>query len=150
MTMPKYGMGSGIKVKDVMVKKIITMDAKKSIADAAKMMKKHEIGSVIIVNAKKQAIGIVTERDMVRRAVAKGMDSKAPLSGIMSKAIFTTAPDTEIENAARMMIRNGVKRLPVIDRKGVLVGIISDDDMAKAWPGLIDLAEEKGYLKGET
>jgi CBS domain-containing protein len=143
-------MGSGITVKDVMVKKIITMDAKRSIADAARMMKKHEIGSVIIVNGRKQAIGIVTERDMVRKAMAKEMSPKEPLSRIMSKAIYTIAPETELEDAARVMIGNGVRRLPVIDKKGVLVGIISDDDMSKAWPGLIGLAEEKGYLKGET
>jgi CBS domain-containing protein len=140
-------MGSGIRVKDVMVKRIVTMDAKRSIADAAKKMKEREIGSVIVVNAKRQAVGIVTERDIVRRAVAKGIAYKEPLSKIMSKAIFTIAPDTELENAARMMVKNDVKRLPVIDKKGALVGIISDDDMAKAWPGLIDLAEEKGYLK---
>jgi CBS domain-containing protein len=133
-----------------MVKRIITMDAKKSIADAAKRMKDREIGSVIIINAKRQAVGIVTERDIVRRAVAKGMGHNEPVSKIMSKSIFTTAPDTEVEMAAKMMVKNGIKRLPVIDRKGALVGIISDDDMAKAWPGLIDLAEEKGYLKGET
>jgi CBS domain-containing protein len=143
-------MGSGIKVKDVMVKRIITMDAKKSISDAANRMKDREIGSVIIINAKKQAVGIVTERDIVRRAVAKGMSHKEPVSKIMSKSIFTIAPDTELEIAAKMMVKNGIKRLPVIDKKGDLVGIISDDDMAKAWPGLIDLAEEKGYLKGET
>ncbi|MCX6774194.1 MAG: CBS domain-containing protein [Candidatus Micrarchaeota archaeon] len=143
-------MGSGIKVKDVMVKRIITMDANKAIAEAAKKMAQNEIGSVIIINDKKEVKGIVTERDLVRRVIAKGIDAKKEKVGkIMTRGIVTVSPDMEIEKAAKLMIKEGVKKLPVIDKKGILIGIISEDDMSKAWPGLIDIAEERGYLKAE-
>jgi CBS domain-containing protein len=143
-------MGSGIKVKDVMVKRIITMDASKAIAEAAKKMAQNEVGSVIIINDKKEIKGIVTERDLVRRVIAKGIDAKKEKVGkIMTRGIVTVSPDMEIEKAAKLMIREKVKKLPVIDKKGILIGIISEDDMSKAWPGLIDIAEERGYLKAE-
>jgi CBS domain-containing protein len=143
-------MGSGIKVKDVMVKRIITMDANRSIAEAAKKMTQNEVGSVIIINNKKEIKGIITERDLVRRAIAKGIDTrKEKASKIMTRGIVTVSPELEIEKAAKLMIREKVKRLPVIDKKGILIGIISEDDMSKAWPGLIDVAEERGYLKAE-
>jgi len=143
-------MGSGIKVQDVMVKRIIAMDARKTVAEAARRMAQNEVGSVIVTNDKKEVKGIITERDIVRRVVAKGLDAKRKrLETVMTKGVITVAPEIDLEKAAKLMIRKKVKRLPVIDKKGILIGIISEDDMSRAWPGLIDIAEERGYLKAE-
>jgi len=143
-------MGSGIKVQDVMVKRIIAMDARKTVAEAARRMAQNEVGSVIVTNDKKEVKGIITERDIVRRVVAKGLDAKRKrLETVMTKGVITVAPEIDLEKAAKLMIRKKVKRLPVIDKKGILIGIISEDDMSRAWPGLIDIAEEREYLKAE-
>jgi CBS domain-containing protein len=143
-------MGSGIKGKDVMIKRIIPIDDNKTIAEAAKKMTQNEIGSVIIIDNKKEIKGIATERDIVRRAVAKGIDAKKEkIAKIMTKGVVTVSPELEIEKAAKLMVKEKVKKLPVIDKKGILIGIISEDDMSRVWPGLIDIAEERGYLKAE-
>jgi CBS domain-containing protein len=113
-------------------------------------MTQNEVGSVIIIDSKKEIKGIVTERDIVRRAVAKGIDvKKEKLGKIMTRGVVTVSPELEIEKAAKLMVREKVKKLPVIDKKGILIGIISEDDMSRVWPGLIDIAEERGYLKAE-
>ena len=93
-------------------------------------MSQKEVGDLIVVD-NEIPIGIVTERDFVRRVIAKGRDaSDTPVSYVMSKPLITISPDASINVAARKMTKHGIRRLPVLqDHK--LVGIIVVSDFAK-------------------
>ena len=138
-------MGSNIKVGDIMIKNIITIEKVSSIVDAAKLMKENSIGSVIITEGNK-AVGIVTERDIVRKAVASGSIDKN-VEDIMSSPIIVITPENSLEEAAKAMRQNKIKRLVVIGEGEELVGIISEDDIVKVLPSLIDLVEEKARIE---
>ena len=127
-----------------MVKKVITLEKGAKIIDAAKVMKENSIGSVVIIENDK-AVGIVTERDLVRKAVANNNIDKN-VEDVMSSPLIVVTPETSIEDASKAMKENRIKRLIVIDNEGVLKGIISEDDIIKVLPSIIDLVEEKAKL----
>lgn len=139
-------MSSELKVGDIMTKKVIVIDKGSPLVDAAKLMKKHDIGSIIVVNGK-TAIGIITERDIVRKVIAQAKDaSKIKVEEVMSKPLRVIRPTASIEEAARAMKSNRVKRLPVINDKKELIGILSEGDLARLLPSVVDLIEEKSKL----
>lgn len=113
-----------------MVKDVITISKDKTAYDAAILMSNNEIGSVIVVEDDK-IIGIVTERDLVRKVCAKLLPSnKVLIKDIMSKPVITGEPDLEPEAAVQRMLNNKVRRLPIVE-DGRLVGIVTITDLAK-------------------
>lgn len=117
-------------VKNVMAKPVITVDAGSPIYEVAKIMSEKGIGSVVVAEKGKH-IGIVTERDIIQRVVAKGLDaSKVSAKDIMSKALITVNGNTPIINAIRIMEKNKVRRLLVVER-GRLVGIVTQRDLLR-------------------
>ncbi len=138
-------MGSNIKVGDIMVKNVITLSKGKNLVDAANVMKENSIGSVVIVDEEK-AIGILTERDIIRKAVARNNINKK-VEEVMSSPIIVIKPENTIEEAVKAMKENGVKRLIVIGEDGVLKGIITEDDVINILPSLIDLIEERAKIE---
>ncbi|MBD3210323.1 CBS domain-containing protein [Candidatus Micrarchaeota archaeon] len=142
-------MGSDLRVGDIMTTKVIVIPFGKTALDVAKLMKKHSIGSVIIVEDKagKHAKGIITERDIVYKALAKGEDPRnAKVEKIMSKPLRVVRPETTIEEAARAMQENKIKRLPVVNDESELIGILSEGDIMKIFPVVVDLIEERAAL----
>lgn len=126
-----------------MVKDVITIEFGSSAVEAAKLMKEHDIGSVVIVQENK-AKGIITERDIVRKLVSVGkIDST--VEQIMSSPIIVVKPEVTLEDASKAMHSNKIKRLIVIDNEDALAGIISEDDIIKLLPSLLELVEEKAY-----
>ena len=111
-----------------MVKDVITVEPRQSVKKAAELMKKNEIGSLIVVEDEKP-IGIVTERDMVNRVLILDRDPhKMKVQDIMTGSLVSGKPDMEIMQAARLMFKRGIKKLPVIDR-GRLIGIVTLTDL---------------------
>ncbi|MFH0737832.1 MAG: CBS domain-containing protein [Candidatus Micrarchaeota archaeon] len=142
-------MGSDLRVGDIMTKKVVFVPFGKTILDVAKAMKKNGIGSVIVVEDKegKHAKGIITERDVVYKILAKGEDPyKSKAEDIMSKPLRVVKPDTTIEDAAKAMRENKVKRLPVVNDDNELIGILSEGDIMKIFPVVVDLIEERAAL----
>ena len=128
-----------------MVKNVITIEKGKNIVDAAKIMRENSIGSVV-VTSHDRAVGILTERDIIRKAVSQNnIDRK--VEELMTSPIIVIKPQNTIEEAVKSMRDNGVKRLVVIDDEGVLRGIITEDDVVKILPSLIDLIEEKAMIE---
>ncbi len=127
-----------------MIKDVITLEVGHSIVDAAKLMKKQEIGSIIITKGEK-AVGIITERDIVRKAVAEGSIDKR-VGDLMSNPLIVVTPDLPIEQAAKVMRENKVKKLIVVDAENNLKGIITETDIVKVIPAWISLLEEKAML----
>ena len=115
-------------VRDIMKTDVVSMPASRSVQEAAKEMASRSI-SCIVITEQKKPIGIVTERDLVRRIIAKGkLPEDFELKDIMTKNPITVKPDASIVDAARMMKRNKIRRFPIIE-KGFLVGIITETDI---------------------
>jgi CBS domain-containing protein len=112
-----------------MTKNVITIDLKKSVFDAAVLMSEKLIGCLVIVDGE-EPVGIVTERDFVRRVVAKNLPLETTVSEIMSQPLITIDPDASLREAARLMLNNKVRRLPVV-KENKLVGIIVIADFAR-------------------
>lgn len=115
-------------VRDIMNTDVVSLTPKTSVHEAAKTMASKNI-SCVVVTARNKPVGIMTERDLLRKVVAKDKSAKdLTVEDIMTKDPTTVKPDTSIVDAARMMKRNKFRRFPIIE-KGVLVGIITETDI---------------------
>jgi CBS domain-containing protein len=117
------------KVKDFMTKGVLTIDAEKTIFEAAELMSQKEVGDVVVVEGEIPR-GIVTERDFVRRVVAKKRPLDTKISDVMTKPLITIGPEASLKEAARKMVNKGIRRLPVVEQHK-LVGIIVVSDFAR-------------------
>ena len=117
------------KVKDFMTKGVLTVDEEKTIFEAAELMSQKEVGDVVVLKGEIPR-GIVTERDFVRRVVAKKTSLDAKISDVMSKPLITISPEASLKEAARKMVNRGIRRLPVVEQHK-LVGIIVVSDFAR-------------------
>ncbi|MDV3293795.1 MAG: CBS domain-containing protein [Nitrososphaerales archaeon] len=115
-----------IYVKDVMSRRVRTIDSKAKVLDAAKRLSQWKIGSLVIL-AGDRPVGIITEGD-VSKAVARGLNPAKTRVGFLSKKLITIGPDERLEDAAKTMAATGVKKLPVMEG-GKLVGIITQTDI---------------------
>jgi len=117
-------------VRDIMTKNMVMIDYDKSALEAAKIMAERGISSVFVVKDN-HPIGIVTERDFIKKICAKEISvSEIKMSDIMSKIVTTADPETPIEVAVQRMVNHKVRRLPIMEA-GKLVGIITVTDLAK-------------------
>ena len=117
-------------LRDIMIKKVITIERDKNAQDAAKAMAEHEIGSLVVVSEGKP-VGIVTERDLVRKVCVKDtVSSKIPLADIMSSPVIFAEPDMLIETAVQRMFNSKIRRLVILE-SDKLVGIVTVSDLAK-------------------
>lgn len=117
-------------VKDIMSKELVTISKERSALDAAKIMTDKGVSSLIVLSGD-QPVGIVTERDFIKKICLKELQlSEVPIEQIMSKIRTYATPDTSIEVAVQRMINNRIRRLPIID-DDKLVGIVTVTDLAK-------------------
>ncbi len=123
-----------MRVGDICVKEVVCATPANSAADVAAMMKRHGIGIVPVWDEDHMA-GVITDRDIVVQCVAAGVDSKkCHVSEFMTANPVTVSPETDLEEAARMMGSEQIRRLPVVEN-GKLVGIISLSDIAVTLSG---------------
>jgi CBS domain-containing protein len=129
-----------MQVKDVMTKSIASVNINDNVERAAQLMKEYNIGSVPVCDGEK-VIGILTDRDIALRSVAEGMNGKVQsVRDIMTSNPVIASPDTDIEDASRIMSERQIRRLPVVENNS-LVGMISLGDLAVE-PKLEQSAEE--------
>ncbi|HET6517376.1 MAG TPA: CBS domain-containing protein [Nitrosopumilaceae archaeon] len=115
-------------IRDIMEKNVITIEYDKMVLDAACLMKENKISFLVVLKNNEPA-GIITERDLVRKIVAKDkVASKIPLSEIMSYKFRSVTPSTEIEDAVQKMLNHKIRRLLVVE-EGKLVGVITQTDL---------------------
>lgn len=134
-------MSTGIKVRDAMVKGVITGKPDQNVVEASRIMRNEDVGSLIICDGNKPA-GIVTREDIVSKVVAKDLHpSKILLREIMSKELVTCNQDSDISEAAKLMSRYQFERIPVVSM-GELVGIISTREIAKVAPAALEIMTE--------
>jgi CBS domain-containing protein len=116
-------------VKDIMTKEVTTIGSDKSVFEAAELMSEKGLGCVIVI-IKAFPVGIITERDIVRRIVAKRASLDVKVTEVMSKTLITVDPDTSLKDAARIMSTNKIRRLPVL-KNNQLVGIVVASDFVR-------------------
>jgi CBS domain-containing protein len=116
-------------VKDIMTKDVVTIESTKTVFDAAEVMTEKELGCLIVV-IKAFPVGIITERDIVKRIVAKRVSVDTKLKDVMTKTLITVEPDTSLKEAARVMSTNKIRRLPVL-KDNKLVGIVVATDFVR-------------------
>ena len=134
-------------VKEVMKAKVITVKPDTSVKEAAQLMRKNRVGSVIVVDDK--PIGILTESDIIEKIVAE--DKKASdilVKEIMTSPIIVIEPYIDLEEAMRTMSTCNVRRLPVIEN-GKLIGIITQKDVIKSSPTLMEISREWSKIEGD-
>ncbi|MEA2090535.1 MAG: CBS domain-containing protein [Thermoproteota archaeon] len=130
-----------LQVEDVMIKDVITVDADSTVKDAAKIMNRFEIGSLIVVKDSK-AVGIMTERDVLKRVVAVAeKPEKTLVEDVMSKPLIVVEPEMELEDAVKLMFKMKIKKLPVV-KNGKLVGLVSLTDIARFQPQMIKILKK--------
>ena len=116
-------------IKDIMTKKVISIGANNSVFEAADLMSSKQVSCLVIMDGELPT-GIVTERDIVRRVVAKKLPVDTKVSEIMSKSLITIDSDASIKEAARLMSSNKIRRLPVV-KQNRLVGIVVAADFVR-------------------
>lgn len=120
-----------MKVKECMVKQTVCIKPETNIYEVAKLMDENHVGCLPICDNNGDVAGIVTDRDIVLRGIACCKDIKTtPISDIMTTKVVKTSPDTDLEDVADLMIKNQIRRLPVIDGNQI-VGMITLGDFAK-------------------
>jgi len=111
-----------------MTKNVITIDARDDAMDAAKLMKEKKIASLVVTKGN-IPFGIVTERDFVRIICAKNLQSKqTKVANIASSPLITVDPDAPIEDAARIMAKNRIRRIVAVENDAI-VGILTATDL---------------------
>jgi len=132
-----------IPVRDVMSSPVITVKEDDTVDKVAKLMDQHRIGSVVVVKDADEPVGVITERDIVRKVVAKDeLPSEIKAKDIMSTPLIVIDADESVKEAARMMAKFDIRRL-IVMHKGRMVGIVSARDLLLAMPDLIDIMVER-------
>jgi CBS domain-containing protein len=117
------------RVRDVMTKNPVTVPPTATLAQAAQEMSERDIGDVLVADGSKIR-SVLTDRDIIVRAVAQGMDpQRTQVSEVASSADVTVSPDEPVEKAVQLMRQHKVRRLPVCDNDK-LVGVVSLGDLA--------------------
>jgi CBS domain-containing protein len=148
--MAEIGLRTKMFVRDVMSSPVITIDEDETSNKAAVSMDRNDLGAVIVTNKAGKSIGIITERDLVIRVLAKNLKPDT-IKGkeIMTTPLVTIEPEATISDAARRMTRLDIRRLGVI-YKGNLLGIISSKDILSVMPELIEIMQERSRIEGEA
>ncbi|HHQ45157.1 MAG TPA: CBS domain-containing protein [Candidatus Altiarchaeales archaeon] len=130
-----------LKVGDVMTKGVICIDIGDTVQEAAEIMGKNDISSLLVTD-KGDGVGVVTERDIIKKVVAKSREpGKIAVQDIMSSPLLTLNPDSSIEEAARLMRDKDIRRVFVTSRDKI-VGILSESDIVGIEPALHTLIQE--------
>ena len=124
----------GKNVQDAMTSNPCAIDADKPVSYAAKMMKEEDVGLAPIVEGDR-LVGTVTDRDIVTRVIAEGRDpDSTSVRDIASTDLVTIDPQQELGEALQLMAQHQVRRLPVVEEGGKLVGVVAQADVAEHAP----------------
>lgn len=134
-------------VREAMSSPVITIDEDQNMAEVAKMMEENNIGATIVTRVDGQPVGIVTERDIVVRVVAKGAPPKdVKVKEVMTSPLRTVEPEVSLTDAMSLMTKLNIRRLGVT-YKGALVGVISVKDILRLVPTLIEIVQERSRIR---
>jgi len=134
-------MKARVPVVEIMSTSPVTISADATVAEAASIMRDKEIGSLVVLEDSRPT-GIVTERDVVTKVAAANKSAKdTDVREIMTSPLVAVHPHQEVAEAAKVMAARKIRRLPVI-KEGKLVGMITENDIIRVWPQLIEVTRE--------
>jgi CBS domain-containing protein len=116
-------------LSEIMSTKTVTVGIDEYVEEALRLMVKFDVGSVIVIDGSKP-VGIVTERDVTRASLRGDLLLKLPVRSLMSRPLQTASPSTEIWRAFELMLKLGVRRLPLVEG-GMLVGMVTEKDLTR-------------------
>lgn len=121
------------KIAEVMTDRPRAIAPETSIREAARLMEEEDVGSLPVVEEGARLVGIVTDRDIAIRAVARGLElEETSVMDIASKEVYGLTPDDDLDKALEMMARAQVRRLPIVVRDNELVGMVAQADVARS------------------
>jgi len=145
-------------IREICNRSVVCATSDTTAADAAKLMRQHHIGNVVVVDRQdgdRTPLGVVTDRDLVVEVVAAGLDPAVlKLGDLLVGRLVTAEESTSYAETIRIMALHGVRRLPVVNGSGFLVGIVSVDDLlpqlASPLAALADLAGRSRRYEMQT
>jgi CBS domain-containing protein len=123
-----------VKIQDVMTRNPASVTPDAPASEAAQIMKNEDVGVVPVVenNDSRRLVGVVTDRDLAVRLVAEGRDGQSRVRDVMSAGhLHTRSPDDDLDAAMDTMAKEQVRRIPIVDERGALVGIVSQADVVR-------------------
>lgn len=148
--MSEIGLRTRMLVKDIMSSPVVTTSEDVPTNAIAKVMNENKLGCVVVTNKDGKPLGMITERDLVIRVLAKNLKPGAVIAkDIMTAPLATIEPEATISDAARRMSRLDIRRLGVI-YKSDLVGLISSKDILSVMPELIEIIQERSLIEGNS
>jgi CBS domain-containing protein len=128
-------------VRDICTKVVVTVSPEATVHEAAHRMWTRKVGALVVTGDTGKPVGILTDRDIVVRVVALGKDpAKVQVGSVLRRNLTVIREDQGILDATKILSRRGVRRLPVVDAKGKLVGIVALDDLLRL------LGSEMGHI----
>jgi CBS domain-containing protein len=126
-----------MKISELMTKNPCTVTPDTPVSEAARLMKEEDVGIMPVVErvggaeTRGRLVGVVTDRDIAVRHVAEGRTTDSPVRDVMSGGVMTANPDDSVETVMELMGREQIRRIPVVDERGSLVGVVSQADLAR-------------------
>jgi CBS domain-containing protein len=118
-----------MQLREIMTAGVVTAPAEADVRSVARLMRDRSVGSVVICDSEGEPAAMVTDRDLAVRALAEQRPASEPVAGHASRPLITGDAQMDLEEAAALMVRHSVRRLPVLEG-GSLVGIVTLDDIA--------------------
>lgn len=148
--MAEIGLRSKMLVRDVMSSPVIAIGEDAPANRIAELMDKHDLGCIIVTNKEGKPLGIITERDLVVRVLAKNAKPDTlKANEVMTSPLITIEPDATISDAARKMSKLDIRRLGVIYKKQI-TGLLSSKDILGVMPELIEIIQERARIENEN
>jgi CBS domain-containing protein len=122
-----------VRVRDIMTPDPASCTPESTARDAATLMRDNDCGSIPVVESARSTklVGTVTDRDLAVRGLADGKGPDTPVRDLMTRSPVTCGPDDEVEIVREVMVARQVRRVPVVDERGILVGIVAQADIAR-------------------
>jgi len=120
-----------MKVKELMTKKVITAAKDTSLREIAKMFEKYDIGFVPVINPEREVLGVITDRDVVIRGLARGLSGEANAEEVMTQVVIDIHRDEDARRALELMGEYQIRRLIVVNDEKKLCGVVSLSDLAR-------------------
>ena len=121
-----------MKAREIMTERPACVTPDNTIADAARLMAKHDCGCIPVVedDESRFLVGVITDRDLALRGVARGRSPETPVKELMTTDVSAVSPDDPLDKVEELMADLQVRRVPVVDEDGCCIGIIAQADLA--------------------
>ncbi|PTD93598.1 hypothetical protein C9439_05965 [archaeon SCG-AAA382B04] len=143
-------METRVPVKEIMTRDVKSISQNKNARKASEIMLEENVGSLVVLDEIDNPIGILTEKDLVRKVISKNKSpSEVIVNEIMTKPLVTIPPNTDLNEAVRKMSDLNIKKFPVV-KDNELLGIVTENDVLAVSPALNEILEEIARINQDT